>query len=283
MLVRGSVSTKPCDPDFMALSDTGSDRTTFRAILKGRAKDKTDTLLVDVAASGGGTRELEVSKAEVLRLNQPHRLATSGKHLLLEDGLKCDYSSPLMRAKLCEIALALDPVVQKLDFNTADAGQALQLQAVEVIRKCLDIITFQKGLDRGRACAREDDVAKMACHGQGHCHTVSSTMAGFLYPFCSVLGIDMKYRGGYSWGGVNLGEKADESVEVADKPERHQWLELTLRPSLTTFICDLWVADAVGSAALRWPMEEAYRDRIYPNGSFNISQVDGDVDLAELG
>ena len=27
------------------------------------------------------------------------------------------------------------------------------------------------------------------------------------YPFCSVLGIDMKYRGGYSWGGVNLGEK----------------------------------------------------------------------------
>ncbi|CAE7035374.1 Khc [Symbiodinium natans] len=284
VLVRGAVKTKPSDPDFMALSDKGSDRTTFRACALDIARPK-DTLLVDVDASGGEPR-LEVPKAEVLRLNQPHRFATSGKHLLLEDGLKCDYSSPLMRAKLCEIALALDPIVQQLDFNNADAGQALQLKAVEVIRKCLDIITFQKGLDRGRSCAKEDDVAKMACHGQGHCHTVSSTMAGFLYPFCNALGIDLKYRGGYSWGGVNLGEKADESVEVADKPERHQWLELTLRPSLTTFICDLWVADAVGSAALRWPMEEAYRDRIYPNGTFNIGQVqveelERDFDLAE--
>ncbi|CAE7246581.1 unnamed protein product, partial [Symbiodinium microadriaticum] len=108
---RFSSAAPQAEPALLANEDTGSDRTTFRAILKGRAKDKTDTLLVDVAASGGGTRELEVSKAEVLRLNQPHRLATSGKHLLLEDGLKCDYSSPLMRAKLCEIALALDPVV----------------------------------------------------------------------------------------------------------------------------------------------------------------------------
>lgn len=47
-----------------------------------------------------------------------------------------DYSSPLTRAKLCEIALALSPVVKDLDFNTADGGQAMQLKAVEVIRKC---------------------------------------------------------------------------------------------------------------------------------------------------
>ena len=32
------------------------------------------------------------------------------------------------------------------------------------------------------------------------------------YPFCSALGIDLKYRGGYSWGGVNLGEKAEYSM-----------------------------------------------------------------------
>ena len=74
-------------------------------------------------------------------LNQRHKLSTTGKHLLLEDGLKCDYSSPLTRAKLCEIALALNPVVKDLDFNTADGGQAVQLKAVEVIRKCcLDLI-----------------------------------------------------------------------------------------------------------------------------------------------
>ena len=143
-------------------------------------------------------------------------------------------------------------------------------------------------------------------------------------PGFQVLGIDMKYRGGYSWGGVNMGEPADETVTVADSPatckepmsvvrywytwcvqrnpivflviydhiysfqytwklnltfadaqilpglqakplpfsfpptheERHQWLELTLRPSLQTYVCDLWVADAVGNDALRWSIVE---------------------------
>lgn len=37
-----------------------------------------------------------------------------------------------------------------------------------------------------------------------------------------VLGLDVKYRGGYSWGGVNMGEPADETVEVADSPEPWQ-------------------------------------------------------------
>ena len=32
--------------------------------------------------------------------------------------------------------MALSPVVKDLDFNTADGGQAMQLKAVEVIRKC---------------------------------------------------------------------------------------------------------------------------------------------------
>lgn len=285
VLVRGKVGTKPADANFMSLTESGSDRTTSKAVLKGK-KDK-DTWLVDITAADGGTKSMEVSKAEVLRLNQRHKLLASGKHLQLEDGLKCDYSSPLTRAKLCEIALALSPVVKDLDFNTADGGQAMQLKAVEVIRKCLDIITFQKGLDRGRSPAMCDDVAKLACHGQGHCHTVSSTMAAFLNPFCQVLGIDMKYRGGYSWGGVNMGEPADDTVTVADSPERHQWLELTLRPSLESYVCDLWVADAVGNDALRWHITEAYQNRLYPNGSFNIGQQicpeeSSDVDLPDL-
>ena len=47
--------------------------------------------------------------------------------IAVQDGLKCDYSSPLMRAKLCEIALALDPVVQLLcsrfSFGFMELGQ----------------------------------------------------------------------------------------------------------------------------------------------------------------
>ncbi|CAK9099353.1 unnamed protein product [Durusdinium trenchii] len=287
VLVRQKVIFKPSDSDFMCVSSSGADRTTSKAELKGKSKENADTWLVEVTEAGGSRRMAEVPKAEVLRLNQRHDLAKNGKHVLLEDGLKCDYSSPLCRAKLCEIALALSPVVKNLDFNTADGGEAVQLKALEVIRKCLDIITFQKGLDRGRSCATCDDVAKMACHGQGHCHTVSSTMAAFLFPFAQVLGLDVKYRGGYSWGGVNMGEPADETVEVADSPERHQWLEVTLRPSLQSYVCDLWVADAVGNDALKWPISEAYQNRLYPNGSFNIGQQScpeeaTDLDLPEL-
>lgn len=45
--------------------------------------------LVDVVQAGGATKRLEVAKGEVLRLNQRHQLSSRGKHILLEDGLKC--------------------------------------------------------------------------------------------------------------------------------------------------------------------------------------------------
>ena len=46
---------------------------------------------------------------------------------------------------------------------------------------------------------RTDNVAKMAINGQGQCHGLSSTMSAFLYPFIDLLGIDLKYRGGFSF------------------------------------------------------------------------------------
>ena len=58
-------------------------------------------------------------------------------------------------------------------------------------------------------------------------------MAAFLYMFGSVLGIDLRYRGGFSFG-----KNGDELVR--NDVERHQWLEFTCRPSMESFICDLW-------------------------------------------
>eukprot|EP00913_Durusdinium_trenchii_P028693 g26909.t1 len=97
VLVRQKVIFKPSDSDFMCVSSSGADRTTSKAELKGKSKENADTWLVEVTEAG-------------------------------------DYSSPLCRAKLCEIALALSPVVKNLDFNTADGGEAVQLKALEVIR-----------------------------------------------------------------------------------------------------------------------------------------------------
>ena len=53
----------------------------------------------------------------------------------------------------------------------------------------------------------------MALFGQGSCHGCSSTMAAFLYPFTTILGIDLKYRGGYSFSG--------EDTVVTNEIERH--------------------------------------------------------------
>ena len=76
-------------------------------------------------------------------------------------------------------------------------------------------------------------------------------MAAFLYPFTSLLGIDLKYRGGYSFAS---GESVSNSIE------RHQWLEFTCRPSMKTFTCDLWydgMNDYSGDC-ITWPIEKVY-------------------------
>ena len=37
--------------------------------------------------------------------------------LQFEDGVKCDYESPLMRARVCEMALAIHEHVKSMDFS----------------------------------------------------------------------------------------------------------------------------------------------------------------------
>ena len=61
-------------------------------------------------------------------------------------------------------------------------------------------------------------------------------MASFLLPYGPLLGLDLKYRGVYTF---ENGEerKANNSVE------RHQCLEVTARPSCRSFIVDLWNAE----------------------------------------
>lgn len=96
--------------------------------------------------------------------------------------------------------------------------------------------------------------------GQGNCHGVSSTMAAYLYPFSKMLGIDLKYRGGYSFSKAS-GEP------VKNKPERHQWLEFTCRPSMESFICDLFYEGcSQKSEFLTMPIDIAYDEFMYPNG-----------------
>jgi hypothetical protein len=211
------------------------------------------------------------------RLNQPHALPkTPGAphELRLEDGIRCNYKAPLTKAKMCEIALALGPIAAQLDFDAeAAAIEALQLQAIRTVRGALDLTTFQRdpagvaqidaarSRDRTRYCG--DNAARFAVRGQGHCHTVSSVMFAFLRPFAGPLGLDVKYRGGFTF------YKTEVVTKVANAPEMHQWLEISTRPSGTSYTCDLYAEDGPTGGRgyyLAAKVEETYEDYMYPNG-----------------
>mmetsp|Transcript_1114 Transcript_1114/g.2045 ORF Transcript_1114/g.2045 Transcript_1114/m.2045 type:complete len:206 (-) Transcript_1114:97-714(-) len=179
---------------------------------------------------GGAVR---VPFAQVEELNQPHLFSKDiVGNLEFEDGLKCDYSSIDMKAKLYQICFLLEPLVKKLNFN--EDCLETQLECVRVIRGCLDLITFNKGTEKIVVAERHKvgSVAKLALFGQGNCHGCSSLISAFLLPFSKILGIDIKYRGGFSFAG--------SKERVSNQIERHQWVELTFRPSMHTLICDLW-------------------------------------------
>lgn len=171
-------------------------------------------------------------------------------NLTFEDGFNIDYSSLDAKVKLLEIAFKLAPLVKDLDFKNNPLET--QLKCVRAIRSCLDFTTFNKGFEKIVDTERNKtgSLAKMALFGQGSCHGCSSVMAAFLLPFAQALGIDIKYRGGFHF---NRGET------VSNEIERHQWLELTLRPSMKTIVCDLWHAGVNDDDSwLTMPSEVAY-------------------------
>lgn len=81
--------------------------TTYRARIHSFADD-TVVLTVDVASDAGApsaVRQVSVPRAQVVPYNQRSVFAAapSGDALLFEDGIKCNYSSLLMRAHMAEV------------------------------------------------------------------------------------------------------------------------------------------------------------------------------------
>ncbi|KAJ9460543.1 Kinesin-like calmodulin-binding protein [Diplonema papillatum] len=237
---------------------------THRAAIAGVSADRR-WYEVDVErAGGGGHVRVAVGSDAVHALNQPHAFRTTGGgpggRLLyhFEDAARGSYDSLLVRAKVTEIAAKLAPHVAELDFAGKHA-HLVQMRCVEAVRGCLDTTAFHEGLDRTRV-TRPDDLGKLACHGQVQCHGGSSLMAFFLLPFSRALGIDVKYRGGFTFG---PGHNPSAPV-VSNKVELHQWLELTFLPSCHTVVCDFFLN------LIDVPVAEAYSTMMYPNGQHII-------------
>lgn len=225
---------------------------------------------------GGKVSNIKRSLEDILLLNQDQVYGKddAGK-LILEDGIRANYSNPLVKAKIYQIAMALKPIVEQLDFEQpTQTTQALQRAAVMTIRKCLNIISFANGVDRDRV-GRTDDVGILAVNGQGQCHGLSSTMSSYLLVFSSLLGIDLQYRGGTSYG--------DKSGSLSNAVEKHQWLQLTFRPAMDSFVCDLWYQDAQkDDRYLCLPLDEALKNLSCPHAKLLIKNSLAELQLSDI-
>ena len=76
-------------------------------------------------------------------------------------------------------------------------------------------------------------VGRLSLRGQGNCHGCSSVISAYLIHFGPLLGIDVKYRSGYSHHSIP-GDVVKPNID------KHQTVEVTLRPSMKSFIVDLW-------------------------------------------
>ena len=217
--------------------------------------------------------EFRVPLNDLMTLNSPHIFAkTVTGALQFEDGLVCDYGSTDFQHKMLEILVELRPFVKRLDF--AEDPLPIQLECIRVIRRTLDFITFDQGDEKTvhGDRARTGDVGKLGMHGQGNCHGSASVMAAYLLPFSELLGFDVKYRGGYSFSGI--GDTVNNDIE------RHQWVEVTCRPSMETYCVDLQFEGALeNDKYVCWSATECYSTSMYPNGKLIIgTTVDRSAD-----
>ena len=246
-----------------------------RCNISGYDSEKNEFIL-KVKSSMTTETEIRAPAQDILLLNhdQEYGYDDSGK-LFLEDGIRGNYSSPLVKAKIYEIAIALKDIIKQLDFE-ADFQDIIKLQrqAIQTIRRCINIISFSRGVDRERI-GRSDDLGQLAVNGQGQCHGLSSTMSGYLLIFSSILGIDLQFRGGTSYG--------DKSGHVTNVSEKHQWLQVTLRPSMESFVCDLWYQDALNDEnMLCVPIADAMTELSCPHAKLLIKNQIAEIQASDI-
>ncbi|XP_023335596.1 uncharacterized protein LOC111706884 isoform X2 [Eurytemora carolleeae] len=225
-----------------------------------RASESEMTISLDPYEDLIADKAFRIETEQVVELNQPHVFSFHpDNRLLLEDGLICDYKSKIVKAKMLEICFEISPLIEKLDFNSSDV-EVVQKEILAKIRKCLNISTFLGGFDRSRI-SRTDCVGKLAVNGQGNCQTVACTLTAFLLPLSDLLGIDLKYRGCFTFS-----SSGNNSIE------RHQCIEVSLRPGCRNYVVDLWKAEELNNPS--WfcmDVNIAYNRFMYPNGSLNLN------------
>ena len=200
ILVKTTVNNLTRSPDYQSFDPRQSQKyVTHNAVLEGISPDKKH-FTVSVR---GASDLIKVPVEETLQLNQPHIFAKDvNGDIVLEDSLLFGVKSHSAKAKLLEMAIKLAPLVEELDFRgDADAIYDVQIRAIKVIRSCCDFIANNVGTEKimHPDRATTGTVGRISLKGQGNCHGCSSVIGSYLYHFAPLLGLDVKYRSGYSF------------------------------------------------------------------------------------
>lgn len=236
---------------------------TYRATLVGEDPANAQNFLVKV---DGSDKPVSVTKVSLIKQNQPFVL--NDQHIQsdvkrdLPFGVwgtwNVDFSTPLARAKLCEIAIGMDQFVKQLDFTkqkTTPSGGAigavfgrgemakkmveLQKDCVETVFRAIDM-KYPKDdgsrfTDPGRVHNDVRDVARQAVKGTGMCVQQSTVFGALLTPFMDALGVDAQFRLGNCFRNIN---DATNNVYSAGFMSPHGWWQLTFRPSMEMTVTD---------------------------------------------
>ena len=199
ILVKAHVNTLIESEEYSSYDEKVGERfVTHNAILVGREGNH---FLIDVKNS---PNLIKVPLKETLELNQPHIFQHDVRDcIILEDSLVFNPKGHAEKAKLMEMAFKLAPIIETLDFTKEDAIEH-QIKAIHVIRNCLDFIANNVGNEKIMHPDRPTtgEVGKISLHGQGSCHGCSSVVGSYLYHFAPLLGLDVKYRSGFSFHDV---------------------------------------------------------------------------------
>ena len=261
ILVRANVNPAVDAANYMMYDPSSDKFATHNARLVGR--DGGDF----VVELQGSEKPIKVPVVETLEMNQPHVFALDVKgDIVFEDALVFATKGNAEKAKLIEMAFKLAPLVERLDFTAPDCFE-VQCEAIKAIRSCLDFIANNVGEEKIMHADRATTghVGRLSLRGQGSCHGCSSVMGSYLYHFAPLLGLDVKYRSGYSHHG-RAGDRAHPTMD------RHQTLEVTCRPSMKSVIVDLWYEGVMQDASFACTDAQAYYQHIfYPNCFLQLS------------
>jgi len=220
-----------------------------------------------------------VSSSKRVPQQQQYDPATSNAKLVLEDGITCKYDSPLTKAKMAHIALALSPLLEAIGEELASSNaatataatkggrreggegeavtfakhgvsgtqgtpklRALRLRCIVAIRACLDLDTFQrrKGSGSSKSGAAAADNEPRSVRGRDRRRYCKDDAGQFM-----CFGEGHCHTVSSVMAAALLPFTEVLSVDLRyreDQGGHHQWLEFTLLGPANpeTFVCDLY-------------------------------------------